>query len=101
MKSKLRTSAGILLFLAVSLTSSLAQNPGAPAQIDPVTGLPVVTAPDWKDPEWREPDITLTNVVFNGLPIAEVARYMSENFHGEFDIVLPKNWGSVVRDLAT
>jgi hypothetical protein len=98
MKFNLKIS-GILLLVAFSLAGSLAQSPGAPTAVNPATGLPV--APVAFDPttgqpiqpgsDWRdfEPDITLSNVSFADLPISEVARYLEDQFKGEFDIVLP------------
>jgi len=101
MKFNLKIS-GILLLVAFSLASSLAQSPGAPTAVNPATGLPVAPVAfdpttgqpiqpgsDWKDPNWAEPDIVLTNVVFPGLPISEVVRNLRDKFKGEFDVVLP------------
>jgi hypothetical protein len=103
MKTKL-----CLCILAAILTSPLglvrAQNnfvisnggPPAGQAFDPTTGMPIPpSAPEWKDSNWKDPDIILTNVAFDGLPIVEVANFLRDNFHNEFDVVLPKNWGSV------
>jgi hypothetical protein len=40
-------------------------------------------------PEWKEPDKTLAEVNFDGLPITEVAKNMKDQFHNEFDVLLP------------
>jgi hypothetical protein len=117
MKSKLQiqTSAAIL-FLILSLAVAPAQpapsgastvNPatglpatsGAPA-IDPTTGLPATPpATQWIAPNWTDPDIVLTNVVYDGLPLSEVARDLRARFqdrfnHDSFDILpMPKTFG--------
>jgi hypothetical protein len=95
MKSKLQVLAGTFLFLAFSLVCSLAQSPGtaapAPMVFDPTTGQPIVPAPpEWKDPNWKDPEIILTNVSYNGLPVAEIASDLRERFKEEFDILLPE-----------
>ena len=110
MKSKLKISAGVVLFLISAVACALAQTPGAfggpqgfnPAtglpvgaqqpQIDPTTGLPVAQAvPDWKDSNWKDPDITLTNVFFDNIPLSEIGRLLSEQFKQQFDVLLPGN----------
>jgi len=95
MKSKLQVLAGTFLFLAFSLACSLAQSPGtaapAPMMIDPTTGQPIAPAPpEWKDPNWKDPDIVLTNISYNGLPVAEIVNDLRERFKEEFDILLPE-----------
>jgi hypothetical protein len=58
--------------------------------IDPTTGLPIPqSAPEWKDPEWKDPDKALPEVFYDGLPVSEIARNLSEEFKGEFDMLLP------------
>jgi hypothetical protein len=52
-------------------------SPGLPAAapppaIDPATGLPVAV-PQWKDADWLEPDKTLPELVYDGIPLGEVA----------------------------
>jgi len=115
MKSKLKISAVIVLLLASAIDYSMAQmpgaggvstinpatglpvpQPGAPMAFDPVTGQPIAQAvPDWKDSNWKDPDITLTNVVFEGLPLSEVSRYLSDNFKQQFDVLLPGAAGGI------
>src|SRR3569833_650506 len=104
MKTKLKISAAMVLFLASAITFSLAQFPGAPSQtINPATGLPVPqvaappsfdpktgqpieqAGPDWKDANWKDSDITLTNVAFDGIPLSEVAKYLTDHFKDQFD----------------
>ncbi len=101
MNSKLKISAAILLVF-VSVVGSKAQfgamgaAPGAATpQFDPTTGMPIPTAvPDWKDPNWKDPDIILTNVAFDGISVSEVGNFLRDKFHNEFDVVVPKHWGS-------
>lgn len=58
--------------------------------VDPQTGNPIAPSqPDWKDPNWKDPDIVLTNVNFEGLPIAEIAALIRDQFKGQFDVILP------------
>jgi hypothetical protein len=103
MKSKLHISAAIFVFLALSLTGSLAQGPGAPATpatpaFDPQTGIPIPPGSDWKDSDWKDPEIVLTNVSYNGLPLSEIARDLRDRFQGQFDLLLPApNSGGPIR----
>jgi hypothetical protein len=103
MKSKL-----CLCILAAILTSPLglarAQStlvipnrgvPGTTQQIDPTTGLPVSSLPDWKDANWKDPDIVLTNVFYDGLALSEVAHSLSEQFKEQFDVLLPGDTAKV------
>src|SRR5208283_4867638 len=117
MKSKLQIQIpAAILFLILSLAVAPAQpapssapavNPatglpaadGAPA-IDPTTGLPVLPpAPQWIAPNWSDPDIVLTNVVFNGWPLSEVAKILRERFKDRFNndsfdfLPMPKTFG--------
>jgi hypothetical protein len=74
--------------------------PGSPGQpfpaIDPTTGLPIPKPlPEWKDPDWKDPDTVLSNVVYNGLPVTEVARNLEDQFKSEFDILLPQDFGDL------
>jgi hypothetical protein len=98
MKSKL-----CLAILAVILTAplgvGLAQNNFVPGQaFDPTTGMPIPPPPapasEWKDTNWIDPDVILTNVAFESVPIVDVGNFLREHFHNEFDIILPKHWGS-------
>jgi len=73
------------------VTVSVSQYP-APVAIDPVTGLPVAT--EWKDPDWKDPDKVLDSVSYDGLPVSEVSRQLSEVFTNEFDILLPRDFGA-------
>jgi hypothetical protein len=104
MKSKLRlqTSAAVCVLL-ISLAMAPAQ-PGAPAgafpstpgspQLDPSTGLPIATM-QWVDPSWSDPDIILTNVMYDNLPLSEVANQLRERFKDHFDILpMPKTFGT-------
>jgi hypothetical protein len=116
MKSKLKFLAFIATLLATSIVSSLAQFPGAaagatinpatglpipqiagvpgaaPMAFDPTTGAPIAQAvPDWKDANWKDPDITLTNVEFENIPLSEFARYLTDKFKDQFDVLLPDN----------
>jgi hypothetical protein len=111
MKSKLKLSAVILLFIAWSLADSWAQFGGAPQTFNPATGMPggpapqtfdpntglpiTSSAPEWKDANWKDPDITLTNVVFDGLPLSEVSRWLSQQFKEQFDALLPDAAGGI------
>lgn len=115
MKSKLKISAVMVLFLASAITFSLAQFPGvgAAATINPATGLPVpqvgmaptfdpqTGAPiaqagsDWKDANWKDPDITLTNVAFDGIPLSDVAKFLTDHFKDQFDVLLPDSAGGI------
>jgi hypothetical protein len=63
--------------------------------IDPTTGLPISQpAPEWKDPNWNDPDKTLPEVFYDGLPVSEIAHNLSEEFKGEFDTLLPHDFGA-------
>ena len=46
-------------------------------------------AAEWKDPKWPDPGIVLTNIVWDYLPLAEVARILREQFKNHFEVVLP------------
>jgi hypothetical protein len=69
---------------------------GAPApqplRMDPATGLPIPPPPPWIDANWQEPDKVLPQVSFDGLPLAEIARYLREQFKDAFDIIIPSGW---------
>ena len=112
MKSKLQIQTPTaILFLILSLAVAPAQPapPGAPAAnpatgmpaaggaaaIDPTTGLPgTPPAPQWIDPNWSDPNIVLTNVVYDGLPLSEVARQLRQQFKDNFDVLpMPKTFG--------
>jgi hypothetical protein len=112
MKSKLQIQIpAAILFLILSLAVAPAQpappnaptvNPttglpagGWPPTLDPATGLPVPPpAPQWIDPNWSDPDIVLNDVVYDGLPLSEVARDLRERFKDSFDILpMPKTFG--------
>jgi hypothetical protein len=112
MKSKLKISAVMVLFLASAITFAIAQVPGqgfnpatglryvqaaAPVTFDPATGQPIPpqAGSDWKDEKWKDPDITLTNVNFEGLPLSEVSRWLSDQFKQQFDVLLPDSSGGI------
>ena len=101
MKSKLllKTSV-VVLSTIIFLGTALAQpNPPAPPSgqafsivIDPATGLPLPPATPWKDPNWKDPDKVLPEVSYDGLPVREVARNLTDLFKDEFDVLLPQDW---------
>jgi hypothetical protein len=109
MKSKLKLSTVIVVFFASAMTCALAQpgvfggaaiNPATglpvsqPQAFDPATGQPIAQSiPDWKDPNWKDPDITLTNVSYDNLSLAEIARTLSYQFKQQFDLLLPVSQG--------
>jgi len=78
----------------------------APNMVDPNTGLPIATAtgpsePEWIDPGWTDPGIVLTNIIYDGVPVSEVARDLRERFKNSFDILpMPRtfdqDWGSQI-----
>jgi hypothetical protein len=85
----------ILLSLASAPTSSCAQQggvPGAPGGsglvIDPTTGLALAER-QWKDPKWTDPDKVLDEVVYENLPLAEIASDLRKKFSDAFDVLLP------------
>jgi hypothetical protein len=110
MKSKLplRNSVTVLLLL-LSVCVALArggqppaapiQSPAAPAPpqaapaIDPMTGLPVLPPTPWKDANWNDPDKVIPELTYIGLAISEVARSLGDAFKGQFDIILPEDFG--------
>lgn len=60
----------------------------APVAIDPTTGLPMAQPePQWIDSDWHDPNIMLTNVMYDGLPLSEVANDLREKFKNHFDIL--------------
>ncbi len=106
MKSQLplRSSLTVLLLVLSVCAASVrggqpptAQPPPAPPQaagaIDPSTGLPVIPPPQWRDPNWTDPDKTIPELTYIGLPISEVARSLGDAFKGQFDIILPEDFG--------
>lgn len=116
MKTKLplRTAAAtLLLFASIAVVSAQPAatgapvvNPGtglpAPPTVDPATGLPLPAPdPQWIDPNWSDPDIILTNVVYDNLPLSEVARNLRERFQDYFDILpmphtVDRDWGNEI-----
>lgn len=56
--------------------------------MDEAKGLPPRQS-EWIDPNWKDPDIVLTNAVFPGLQLSEVARILRKEFKEQFDIILP------------
>ena len=62
-----------------------------PPAIDPNTGLPVA-ATVWIDPDWKGPDKVLPEVVYDGLPLGEIAQHLRQEFKGQFDILIPNGW---------
>jgi hypothetical protein len=121
MKTKRQIFASATIFILVtSLASALAQSPafdpntGLPLKqtmpapvLDPNTGLPLAQAipePQWISDTWVDPDILLTNVVYDGLPLSEVANQLRASFKNQFDILaMPKtfgiNWGNTIIQL--
>ncbi len=120
MKAKLhihiQTLAAILFLLATPVARAQANPPNPPinpatglwvatspatAAIDPTTGLPLAPAePEWIDPHWGDPDIILTNVVYDGLPLVEVARQLRLQFKDQFNILpMPKTFGKEWGDI--
>jgi hypothetical protein len=116
MKSHLRLPIAAL-FLVISLWTASAQYPAPPA-IDPATGLPIAVIPresaaktfspvidpmtglpivlsEWKHPDWKDPKNVLPEVMYDNVPVVEVARHLSETFKDEFDILLPRGFGDV------
>jgi len=75
--------------LPALLQTAVAQTSG-PA-IDPTTGLPLAAGtpsePQWIAPDWSDPDIILTNVMYDGLPLIEVAKELREQCRNQFDIL--------------
>jgi hypothetical protein len=60
--------------------------------------------PQWIDPNWSDPDIVLTNVVYDGLPLSEVAIQLRARFRDHFDILpMPQtfntDWGTTIINL--
>ena len=119
MKSKLQIQmAAVACVLLVSLASSLAQPAqpsapamppaanvpapgGAPALLDPSTGLPPQASAPWIDPNWTDPALIVTNISFDGLPVSEVAHQLRELFKNDFNILpMPvafgNDWGSTI-----
>lgn len=92
MKCKLRLQllATILLIVA-SMVRAAAQLPNG--AVDPSTGLPVSTPPpSWIDPDWQEPSEKMSEVVFDGLPIGEVASRIQSRFTNDLDIIVPNSY---------
>ena len=102
MKSKLLIFAGIVFLLVASQMCSPAQSAagagafGPGPSIDPTTGQPIIPAPEWKDSNWKDPDITLTNVLYDGIQLVEVARLLNAQFKEQFDILLPGDTSGVI-----
>jgi hypothetical protein len=64
-----------------------------PLRMDPATGLPIPPPPaQWVDPNWQEPEKIIHEISFDGLPLAEIARYLREQFKDSFDIIVPGSW---------
>ena len=106
MKSRLTNHTAAAVVLAAALVSFLGSAPVAraadkqnipkppaglptPTTIDPATGLPL--AP-WIDPNWKDPDKKLPAVVYDGLPLGEIAQHLRQEFKGQFDILIPNGW---------
>jgi hypothetical protein len=51
-------------------------------------------APPWKDPKWKDPDKVLPEVVYDGVPISEVAHDLRKKFDEAFDVVIPTSWAA-------
>jgi len=60
----------------------------APPAIDTATGLPLLSI----DPNWKDPDKVLSEVSYDALPIAEIARHLRAEFKDAFDILIPNGW---------
>ncbi len=39
--------------------------------------------------DWRDPENILPEVIYDGLPIQEVAAHLKDQFHGAFDVIFP------------
>lgn len=63
-----------------------------PLRVDPATGLPMPPPPPWIDPNWQEPEKIVHELSFDGLPAAEIARFLREEFKDSFDIIIPSTW---------
>lgn len=101
-KLHMRTPAALFLII-VSIATVVAQPAaGIATAIDPATGLPVA-APvrEWKSSDWNEPAKVLPQVNFDGLPVAEVVRYLREQYSNDFDIVIPSTYAPVNSSPAT
>lgn len=107
MKSKLCSFAATFLLAALFPATAFCQQPGIPGtaaipvMLDPTTGLPIQTGPkwdeaNWKATNWQDPDIVLSNVVYDGLPLSQVARSLRDQFKEQFDIILPGPGSSVM-----
>ena len=98
MKYKLHMRTPAALFLIIVSIATVAAQPaaGIATAIDPATGLPVA-APvrEWKSSDWNEPAKVLPQVNFDGLPVAEVVRYLREQYSNDFDIVIPSTYAPV------
>jgi hypothetical protein len=46
-------------------------------------------AAEWKDPKWPDPGIILTNIVWDYVPVLEVANILRKEFKNHFEVVLP------------
>lgn len=120
-KRQITTSVAILILL-ISLVPASAQSPaldpntGLPVNqstpgasppmpvFDPATGKPLTQAIQWISDTWVDPDIVLTNVVYTGLPLSEVANQLRSSFKNQFDILpMPTtfgtNWGDTTIQL--
>jgi hypothetical protein len=96
MKTKLKISTAVVLFLFSAAACALAQfntGPGVPGSqpqaIDPTTGQPTASPTEqWIDPAWPD-NMQLTNVSYDGVPVSEVARDLRTRFKEQFDVLLP------------
>jgi len=70
----------------------------APPMFDPTTGLPSAppAPPPWKDPNWKDPDKVLPEVVYQGLPLSEVAIQLRAEFK-DLDVLIPGGLGDQSR----
>jgi hypothetical protein len=61
----------------------------APPAVDPAPGLPVGKDLPWKDPNWKESGKSIDTIVYDNLPLPEVAHDLRTRFKDDFDIILP------------
>src|SRR5947207_13548492 len=105
-KLKMRSPAVVLtLITALTMVSAVAARAAdnknvvtpaavspAPTAIDPSTGLPMSTPAQWKDANWKDPDVVLKEVLYDALPLEEVARNLRKQFDDAFDVLIPHEW---------
>ena len=84
----------LVLLLAVAAQPAAGQAvAGAGDHLDPTTGLPA-PAEQWLSSDWAGPTGKIPDVVFDSLPVSEVANRLRAQFKGGFDIIIPNEWKS-------